>query len=269
MPVCARSRTMPRMPAPDGVAPGSNVARDTSPSLVSHSCSRRTWVDFPAPSPPSKAMSTPPPASRRRAVVSRRRAVTTSASSGTGPAVVHLPVGQDAHADGQQPGDEQHDPLAGEREGERTDVDLVLPDQAHAERHEGQRQDQRGPDQGLDDGEGAAADLVGDLGAQQREAGQVGDAGEEAHEDDEQQRDPERERPGHEQHDGAGPDDRDAEDPLAGEVAGHARADRDAQPEPDEDRAEQQAVGGVAAAERGREGLTGGDDHARPRRRPR
>lgn len=72
------------MPAPDGVAPGSKVVRATSPSLVSHSCKRLTWVDLPAPSPPSKAMNTPPPASRRRAVVSRRRAVTTSASSGTG-----------------------------------------------------------------------------------------------------------------------------------------------------------------------------------------
>ena len=82
--MCARSSTIERMPAPDGVAPGSKVARATRPSLVSHSCSRRTCVDLPAPSPPSKAMSTPPPASRRRAVVSRRSAVTTSASSGTG-----------------------------------------------------------------------------------------------------------------------------------------------------------------------------------------
>ena len=52
------------------------------------------------------------------------------------------------------------------------------------------------------------------------------------------------------QHHGAGADDRDAEDPLAGEVAGDARAERDAEPEADEDGAEQQAVGGLAAAER-------------------
>ena len=50
-------------------------------------------------------------------------------------------------------------------------------------------------------------------------------------------------------HTDAGADDRDAEDALAREVAGHARAQRDAQPEADEDGAEQQAVGGVTAAE--------------------
>ena len=110
-------------------------------------------------------------------------------------AVVHLPVGQHADADGQQPGREQHDPLAGDRDGEDARVDLVPPDQAHPERHDRQRQDQRGPHQRLHDRERAAADLVLDLGAQQREAGQVGDAGEEPHEDDEQQGDPQRERP--------------------------------------------------------------------------
>ena len=62
---------------------------------------------------------------------------------------------------------------------------------------------------------------------------------------------------------GAGADDGDAEDALAGEVAGDARAERDAGAEADEDRTEQQAVGGVAAAERVGERLTGRDDHAR------
>ena len=60
----------------------------------------------------------------------------------------------------------------------------------------------------------------------------------------------------------AGADDGDAEDALAGEVAGDARAERDAEPEADEDRAEQQAVGGLAAAEGVGEGLAGRDDHA-------
>ena len=123
-------------------------------------------------------------------------------------------------------------------------------DQPHAERDDGQGQDQRGPHQRLDDGERPAADLVLDLGAEQGEPGEVGDAGEEAHEDDQQQGDPQRERPGHQQDHDAGADDRDAEDPLAGEVAGDARAERDAGAEADEDRAEQQAVGGVTAAER-------------------
>ena len=50
----------------------------------------------------------------------------------------------------------------------------------------------------------------------------------------------------------AGADDRDAEDALAGEVAGDAGADRDAEAEADEHRPEEQAVGGLAAAERGR-----------------
>ena len=69
----------------------------------------------------------------------------------------------------------------------------MLADQPDAERHERQRQDQGDADQRLDDGEHPAAHLVLDLGAEQREAGEVRDAGEEAHEDDEQQGEPERE----------------------------------------------------------------------------
>ena len=50
--------------------------------------------------------------------------------------------------------------------------------------------------------------------------------------------------------------------PLAGQVVRHARAQRDAQAQADEDGAEQQAVGGLAAPERVRVRLTGRDDHA-------
>src|SRR3982750_4687473 len=145
------ARSAAHSSASDGAARGCDGPRPTSPSLVSHSCSRRTWVDLPAPSPPSNAMNPPPPASRRRAVVSRRSAVTTSATSGPG-----LPSSICRQAS---------TPTEGERSAAQPDP----------YRHDGQGDDQRGPDQRLDQGEGATAQRVVDLGAQQREAGQVGD----------------------------------------------------------------------------------------------
>jgi hypothetical protein len=139
----------------------------------------------------------------------------------------------------------------------------VPSDESDRERHEREGDDQRGPHQRLHDREGAAADLVLHLGAQQREPGEVGDAGEEPHEDDEQQRDPQREGPRHEQDHDAGADDADPEDALAREVAGDARAERDTGAEAHEHGAEEQTVGGVTAAERVGERLARRDDHAR------
>ena len=148
------------MPAPDGVAPGSKVVRATSPSLVSHSCSRLHLGGLAGPlaaleGDEHAAAGQPPPrggvAAQRGDDVGQQR---------HGPAVVHLAVGQHADAHGQQPGDEQHDPLAGDRDRERADVDRVPADQADPERHDRQRQDQRRPDQRLHDRERAAAHLV-------------------------------------------------------------------------------------------------------------
>ena len=232
--------------------------------MVSHSCSRRTWVDLPGalaalegdehPTAGQPAAGGGVPAERGDDVGEQRDR----------PAVVHLPVGQRPRRRGRAARPTKsmtRSPVTGTACD--AEVDLVLADQPHPERHDGQRQDQRGPHQRLDDRERAPADLVLDLGAEQREAGEVGDAGEEAHEDDQQQRDPERERPGH-----AAAPSTPAPTMATPKIRSRARSramlgpKRDAEAEADEDRAEQQPVGGVTAAERVGERLTGRDDHA-------
>ena len=103
------------MPAPDGVAPGSKVARATRPSLVSHSCSRRDLGRLAgalAALERDEHAAAGEPAAGRGVAAQRGDDVGQQRHR---PAVVHLPVGQDADADGQQAGDEQHDPLAGDR----------------------------------------------------------------------------------------------------------------------------------------------------------
>jgi hypothetical protein len=210
MPVCVRSRTICRIPAPDGLerGPGDQALVGQpllQPAHLGGLPGALAALERDEHAATSEATPCGGVAAQRGDDVGQQ---------GHRAAVVHLPVGQHADAEREQAGDEEHDPLAVDRDGGEPDVDLVLPDEPHAERHHGQRQDQRGPDEGLDDRERAPADLVLDLGAEQGEPGQVGDAGEEAHEDDEQQRDPQRERPGHEQHHRAGADDRDAEDAL-------------------------------------------------------
>ena len=99
-----RSSTIARMPAPDGVAPGSKVARATSPSLVSHSCSRRTWVDLPgalAALEGDEHAAAGQPAAGGGVAAQRGDDVGQQRHR---PAVVHLPVGDHADGDGQQPG---------------------------------------------------------------------------------------------------------------------------------------------------------------------
>src|SRR5688572_17310852 len=50
---------MRRSSLPTDVSPGSKVSRTASPRSTSQSCSRRDWVDLPAPSPPSKHTKSP------------------------------------------------------------------------------------------------------------------------------------------------------------------------------------------------------------------
>ena len=101
-------------------------------------------------------------------------------------------------------------------------------------------EDQRGPHQRLHDRERPPADLVLDLGAEQREPGQVGDAGEEAHEDDQQQRDPQRAASASSDHD-AGADDATGRRAAAGTGRGRCCGPSAMpQAEADEDGAEQQ-----------------------------
>ena len=143
----------------------------------------------------------------------------------------------------------------------------ALLEQADQERRRGQGQDQVDPDQRLDERERPPAHVVGHLAAEQRDAGEVGRAGAEADADhaDQAEHQVRHQRDQHQA--AAGEDDREPEQPPPGQVAGHPRAEPHAEPEPDEDRAEQDPVRRVAAAETGRVGLAGADDRAAGRER--
>ena len=98
-------------------------------------------------------MSIPPLASRRRILVSPRSALTTSGTTGTGRPVVHLPVGHDAAADGEQAGQHEQDPRPVHGEVDDAGVDRSLADSADHERRRGQGEDEIDPDQRLDERE--------------------------------------------------------------------------------------------------------------------
>ena len=59
IPVCAVSSSSARSRIPTFVAPGSWVAMTSYPCSRSQIASSRAWVVLPAPSPPSKAISSP------------------------------------------------------------------------------------------------------------------------------------------------------------------------------------------------------------------
>jgi len=165
----SRSSSRPRMRAPTEVAPGSRVTTTSQPAVRSRSASSRTWVDLPAPSPPSKTMNRPtrtacsakrqrPSAHGAEQVAQQRDALL----------VVHL-------AQRGQPGDHAED--AGREQQQAGGGDVDPEDQARAAQadHEGgqghgEQQGQLGT--GLDEGEHPAADVVADLAPQQRGAGQ-------------------------------------------------------------------------------------------------
>src|SRR5665648_761815 len=52
-------RASGRGATPSGVPPGSRVVTTSWPPSASHCASRRSWVDLPTPSPPSKEMKVP------------------------------------------------------------------------------------------------------------------------------------------------------------------------------------------------------------------
>ena len=123
--------------------------------------------------------------------------------------------------------------------------------------------DEHDPDQRLQQREHPPAHLVVDVGAQQRHAGQVGDAGAEADAEHEDHRERDLR---HDRRSGSGrPRRRRCASPNSRRRdSSRAMRGPNAMPgaEPDEHRAEQHAVGGVAAAEAGDEDLAGADHRA-------
>ena len=101
-----------------------------------------------------------------------------------------MPVGGDAEAGREQPGEQEHEGRAVVGQRHRVgDVDLVPPERGREQRRHREDQHQDDPHHGLDERERPAAQLVGDLEAEQGVAGDPGDAGERAdHERDEARR---------------------------------------------------------------------------------
>ena len=173
------SSSTDRSRRPTSVAPGSWVTTTSWPSAVSQASRARAWVDLPAPSPPSSA--TRKPCSRRasargpdRLAVEGRRDVGRDRHPA---AVVEVAERHDAERGREQPGQQEGDRGAVVGEHHRVgDPDLVLAERGGEQRGDRQHQDQHDPDRGLHEGEGAAAQLVGDLETEQRVAGHPGDA---------------------------------------------------------------------------------------------
>ena len=156
-----------------------------------------------------------------------------------------------AGEDGEQPGDEQHHPLAVTETLTEPRSSVVPAEQPDPEQARGQRDDQDQPGPGdWTKAKTRPAHLVVDLAAQQGEAGQVGHAGARTPDDHEQQR--QRQVKAQASNSTTAP----APTML---MPNSRRRDRsramlgpepDAQRQADEDRAEQHAERGVAAAER-------------------
>ena len=165
-------------------------------------------------------------------------------------AVVHLPVGGHPEDRGQQAEQQHGDRRAVVGQGHRVgDLDLVLTERGRQQRGDRQDEHQGGPHQRLDEGEGAAAQLVGHLEAEQGVAGHPRDAGPDPDEQRGEGRGHHVRDQGEQRQGQPGRDDGQAEQPPPAEVGHHPRPDEHADGEADEHGAEQQAV---AAARRPR-----------------